>query len=251
MQSLPSRRSRSLERVFYSAMALAILGAVVLGFARTFYLKPWFPEAQHLAPPEAIFSVHGMVFTSWFLLLAAQPLLVARGAVRRHRQLGWLGAALAVLVVAFGTIAALVAARRPGGFIGVPLPPAQFLIIPLSNLFLFALFFGAALVWRRDLQSHKRCMLLAGISLVEAAVGRWPFAFVTAESPVPFFQTPELLTDAFVVPMIIWDLVSSRRVHPATWCGGLALLASQPLRLELAETRLWQQLASWLMAFPG
>ena len=49
------------ERRFYSGMAFLMLAAVLLAFPRTFFLKPWFPEAAHLAPPEPFFFyVHGV-----------------------------------------------------------------------------------------------------------------------------------------------------------------------------------------------
>src|SRR5512139_501496 len=97
-----ARRGVEAEHVFYSTMALAILAAVVLGFTRTFLLKPLFPEVQHLAAPEPIFYVHGTVFLLWFVLLAAQPVFVARGDVRLHRRLGTFGAGLAAVVAVFG-----------------------------------------------------------------------------------------------------------------------------------------------------
>ncbi len=112
------------ERRFYTGMAFLMLGAVLLGFSRTFFLAPWFPEAAHLAPPEPyFFYVHGVFFTAWILLLIVQPLLVANRRVDVHRKVGWFGAGLAAVVVTVGVTGALIAASRPGGFIGVPIPP--------------------------------------------------------------------------------------------------------------------------------
>ncbi|HSD65182.1 MAG TPA: hypothetical protein VLF95_00700, partial [Vicinamibacteria bacterium] len=67
----------SAERRFYEGMALAMFAAVYLGFARSFFLRPWFPGTP--APTETIFYVHGAVFTAWCVLLVVQPALVAMG----------------------------------------------------------------------------------------------------------------------------------------------------------------------------
>lgn len=244
-QAIARQNSGSAERFFFSAMGVLLLATVLAGFARTFFLKPFFPELQHRAAPEPFFLVHGAFFAAWFVLLAVQPLLVAGGNRALHRRLGAWGAALAVVMIVVGIVGALIAARRPGGFIDVPLPPLQFLIVPFAAVLLFGVFVALAVVWRGDLQAHKRLMLLASISLAEAAVARLPFAFLTAKSPIPFFEVFELLTLALLLPMVVWDLVSRGRLHAVTLWGGLALVAAMPLRAAVGATDGWQALARW------
>lgn len=242
----------AIERRFYTGMALMVLASVFLGFSRTYFLKPWFPELASLAPPEPFFFyVHGVCFTAWILLLVVQPVLVARRRVDLHRRIGWFGAVLAALVVIVGAMGAMLAARRPGGFIGVPIPPQQFLIYPITDLALFGVFVVLAIVWRRDTQRHKRLMLLAAIGLLDAAVIRWPLGDMTAglgESP---WTRTDICVDLFLVPMIIWDLMSRRRVHPVTLIGGLAVIASQPLRVMVSETSIWMNFAGWAIRLVG
>lgn len=80
---------RVAERRFYASITFAMLAAVFLGFARTCFLKPWFPETAALVPPEPFFfAVHGVCFTAWMLLLVAQPQLVANRRVDLQRALG-------------------------------------------------------------------------------------------------------------------------------------------------------------------
>jgi len=244
-QAIARQNPGSAERFFYSGMGLVLLATVFVGFSRTFFLKFWFPEHQHLAAPEPFFLVHGVFFAAWFVLLAVQPLLVADGNRALHRRLGMWGAALAVAMLVLGIVGALIAARRPGGFIGVPLPPLQFLVIPFTAVLLFGVFVALAVAWRGDAQAHKRLMLLASISLVEAAVARLPLAFLTAESPVPFFQAMELLTLSLVLPMVAWDLLSRGRLHAVTLWGGLVLVAAMPLRAVVSTTDGWLAMAGW------
>src|SRR5262245_58379983 len=119
-----TRAIRSLERMFYVGFTVALALSVLLGFARTFFLRTWYPEwaAIHGAP-ERIFYLHGTVFATWYLLLIVQASLITARRVVWHRRLGTAGAALAVVVVLLGIVAALVAARRPTGFIDVSVPP--------------------------------------------------------------------------------------------------------------------------------
>ena len=242
----------SAERRFYLGFTLAILAAVLLGFSRTFFLRPWFPEwADVHGAPEPFFYFHGVVFFAWFVLLLAQSSLVATGRVDLHRRLGQLGAGLAVVVVVLGVIGGLIAARRPTGFVDVSLPPLQFLVVPFGDMALFGGFVTLALVKRRSAQSHKRYMLLGSIALVDAAVTRWPFAVMMAELPVPLFNMADVFSDLFLVPMVVWDLASRGRLHPVTLWGGLVLIASSPLELMLSKTDAWLGFAGWAVGLLG
>jgi hypothetical protein len=71
------------ENLFFSGMAVLILGAVFLGFARSYYLAGVFKAPL----PNLIVHIHGAVFSSWILLLIAQTSLVAAGRIDLHRRL--------------------------------------------------------------------------------------------------------------------------------------------------------------------
>jgi len=237
---LPRRKAPD-ERRFYTGMALAMLATVFVGFAPTFFLRPLFPDTP--APVGAIFTLHGIAFSAWVVLLLVQARLVAGRHVALHRRLGAWGVALAVVMVVLGTATALTAARR--GFVGVPVPPLRFLAVPLFDMLLFPLFVTLAVVQRREPQKHKRWMLLATIGLLAAAVARWPGLF--EYGPLAFFG----LTDLFIVAMAIWDWRSLGRVHPVTLWGGLALIASQPLRPMISGTDAWMSFARWATGLAG
>ncbi len=241
--SIAARPDLPAERRFYTGMAIAIVAAVLVGFARTFFLRPLFPGFP--SPSETIFYVHGTVFAAWVALLALQTSLVASGRTAVHRRVGALGAGLAAVMVALGTVAALVSARRPTGFTGVSVPPLQFLAIPLFDIVLFALFAGLAVARRREPQVHKRLMLLATLNLVGAAVARWPG--VLSLGPLGFFG----IADLFLVPLVVWDLRTRGRLHPVTLWGGMLMIASQPLRLIVSGTEGWLAFARWATGLLG
>jgi hypothetical protein len=57
------------------------------------------------------------------------------------------------------------------------------------------------------------------------------------------------LTDLFIVAMLVYDLATRRKVHPATIWGGLVVVASQPLRLMISGTPAWLAFAGWLTSW--
>src|SRR6185503_17177357 len=67
----------------------------------------------------------------------------------------------------------------------------------------------------------------------------------------PVDKDRHLRGSLFLVPMIIWDIVSRGRVHRVTLIGGLAVIASQPLRVLLSETTIWMRVAGWAIQLVG
>jgi len=147
-------------------------------------------------------------------------------------------------MIGLGIHGSLVAARRPGGFVGIPLPGLQFLAMPIFDIVLFGAFVALAVLRRRDTQAHKRWMLLATVNVLDAAVARWPG--VGELGPPGFF----LLADLFIVALAIWDLKTRGRLHTATAWGGALIVLSQPLRLALSGTAAWLAFAGWLAGLP-
>lgn len=235
--SIITNDRRISERRFYTGMAIAVLMTVLLGFGRSFFLRPLFPD--HPAPSEPIFLVHGMVFTLWILLFVAQVSLVSLGNLRLHRRLGLLSGALVVAILVLGVQGALTAGGRATGFVNIPVPPLQFMAIPFFDMIMFGSFVSLAFLYRNQAQNHKRWMLLATLNLITAAIARWPV--VSALGPLAYFG----ITDLFVVALAVWDFRSRGRLHPVTIWGGALLIISQPLRLIVSGTDGWLMFAQW------
>ena len=234
---LAVQRPLNSDRLFFSGMALLILGIVIVGFAPTFYLAPLFPGRP--APAERFFYLKGVIFSTWFLLMPCQCWLIASRRVVLHRTLGIAGASIAVLMVISGIWGALIAAGRPGGFIAVSAPPLMFLVEPLFDIVAFASLVSLALIWRRDAASHKRLMLLGSLAMVDAAAARWPF--VPTVHPI---WGPVVMVVILVLALAAYDLNAKGRLHPITlWAGG-ALILSFPLRLWIGVSATWQQVAA-------
>jgi hypothetical protein len=148
-------------------------------------------------------------------------------------------------MVVLGTLGALIAARRATGFVGISIPPLQFLAVPIFDMILFPTFVWLAIAQRRNPQTHKRWMLLATVNLITAAIARWPG--VLDLGPLAFFG----LTDLFVVALAIWDFRTRGRLHPVTLWGGLLIIVSQPLRLVVSSTEGWLVFAQWATGLLG
>jgi hypothetical protein len=146
---------------------------------------------------------------------------------------------MAALMVGIGTLVAIQAVLR--GVAPFGMDPRRFLIVPLFAVGLFAVFVVAGVRARRDPQSHKRLMLLATIALLPPAIARWALQLGLGPPAVLAIAT------LFLVPMVVWDLKTRRRLHPVTLWGGLLLVIAGPLRLVLARTDGWLAISDWLV----
>jgi len=221
------------DRAFHAMMALAIVAAVFAGFARTYYVRSRFQTSDlpvHL-------RLHGLVFTTWIGLFAVQIGLIAARRTNVHRRLGWAGAVLAALMVPVALTAAILSGRREvlAGRVDESL---TFFAVPVFSITVFLFLVASALYYRRRPDTHKRLMLLATISIVDAAVARWPLALVAASAWAYY-----ALTDLFIVAAIIYDLASRRRVSGAYMWGGLLVVSAQLMRELVGPTSVWHAFA--------
>jgi len=231
----PATRWR-LDRLFYTALPIAMAMVVLVGFAPTYYLK----EAYGTPALAPLYHVHGFLFTCWMLLMITQPALIAVRRTNVHRKMGVAGGVLAAAMLVAALFVTIDLGRRGAAPPGVP--PIDFLIVPFAALVVFPSLVGAALLWRRTPETHKRLMLIATLELIPAGFGRWPV--VSTMGPLAFFG----LTDLFVVAMLAYDRTTRGRFHPATIWGGLFLVASQVLRVMLGGTEAWHGFARWLIS---
>ena len=233
---LPAAHGAGLyDRHFYTGMALAAAVIVFVGFAPTYFLR------ANPTPLPAYLHVHGFLFTAWIALFIAQTSLVASRRTHVHRRLGWGMAGLAAVMVVVGTTAGIWSMRRQVEA-GFAQQAQAFLTTPLFSMVAFAVLVATAIRLRRDPQTHKRLMLLATISILDAAVARLPFAFLRTSN---WNYLPA--TDVFLAAAILYDVASRRTVHPAYIWGGLLLVIEQALRIPVGETAAWQAIARTLI----
>ena len=223
----------SAERLFFTAMAFAVLISTFVGFMPSYYLRGLTTPYHPLIPLTPLVHLHALVFSAWVLLFAAQTSLVAVGRVDLHRKLGLGGMALIAAMIPLAVLAALYGVHRPTAPPGFT--PLQWLAVPLLDIPIFGGLIVAALIKRRDSQWHKRLMLLGMICMMQPSLGRMPMPF-----PLPI-----VLAALFLVPLAIWDWRTRGRLHPATLWGGLIVLLGIFGKPLIWDTPAWLAFARW------
>ena len=103
---------------------------------------------------------------------------------------------------------------------------------------LFGVFFGAAVLYRKKPEIHKRLILLATVALLFAAVSRMRF----------IGQRPILLL-VWLSPVLVaigYEGLTRRRVHP-TYLIGLAILLTGFTRTFLVRSESWVRIGRALL----
>jgi hypothetical protein len=225
------------DRRFYGWSAITVALIVLVGFARTYYLKGFF-GTRTLAP---FVHFHGLVMSAWVVLFFVQTRLIAAHRVALHRSLGILGCCLAAVVVVVAADATLQAAHREVAAHSIG--PFHFLIgINFINLFAFAALLVAAIVWRKRSDYHKRLMLLATVNLLAPAVARICLIFTHNQyvQLAAFFLC--------ILLCVAVDTVRHRRLHPAMAWGAAFSIAMFCLIFVAVQSPWWLPFVDKTMA---
>lgn len=206
---------------------------ILMGFVPEIVLKY---RKQGFNYPLAV-HIHAAVYVSWLVLLTVQTVLIDRGRVALHRRLGMFGAGLAALVVVMGLVVTYVVENR---MLGTPRADPAFISTLLVDVLNFASLATAGLLLRRDAAAHKRLMLLATMSLLQAGFIRWWGPAMHATFGRGFFggwMADYLGVSLLVLCLGAYDLVTRRRLYPAYVLGAIWILS-------------WQVIAKWLYVSP-
>jgi hypothetical protein len=216
-------------RYFFALMGLSFFLVAGFGFGPRVIAV-----VAETRPIPAIDHLHGAVMTAWLAVFVAQSVLAAKGRIAAHRQVGrlaiWLGAVVWLSIIAI-TIHGFLDPMHPveeNVFYSLP----QFYIVVV-----FGIAFLAAVLLRRNPPWHKRLMAIATIPLLQAGVDR--FTWLPFHPPINWLQIA--CVDLLLVALVVFDLVSLRRIHRATLVGGGLLLACQITTSLLWPTPWWHQ----------
>jgi hypothetical protein len=229
------RPGRRYDNRFVSFMVLLLLATVLYGFARSYFLAGVFRAPL----PNTLIHIHGAVFTSWMLLLITQTSLVSAGRVDIHRKLGLAGFGLACLMIILGVLAATDALAR--NFIppGAPFDAKTFYTVPMGDMLIFAALIFFAYRFRSNPAVHKRLILIASISLMDAPLGR-----------VPFLNQSHLISDiacySFFVLLFAYDWWSTGKIQRVTIWATLFVIIVEELRVPIGMTAPWHAFATWM-----
>lgn len=211
------------ERRFFFAMSLAIAATVVGGFGirlvtgvTSFATEPWWVH------------VHAVSFMAWMGFYVLQNWLVWRGNVHNHMRLGMIGAVAALWVAAVGlglTTYNVSIGAAPSFF-----TPAFFLAQNGLVIVFFAGLTYTAIALRHRPDWHRRLMLCATLVVCLPGFARW----IILLAPPPDTIKNLVTVVIFLIPAMVYDLVSRGRIHPAYWAGAGAILVMKLLTPVLA-----------------
>ena len=228
-----SRGTGASHHFFVGIGAWCIVLAIV-GFVPSF--QAYFAGEFDIPP---IVHVHGALMMSWLVLYTTQARFAARGNLRRHRRMGWLATGLAAAVWISMGVATVAALRHyapdEAPFLVKPL------LIQLGTLAVFPVFFVGAVLARRQAGWHKRLMTLATFVLVQAALDR--MHWLPGLDLPGFWETGVRGYVLLLLPLFIFDLVTLRRIHPATLLGSGLIVAMHGVVSFYWADEGWNQLA--------
>lgn len=238
------------EQRFYVWMAAICVLIAFGGFAPTYWLQ--LIPGTFVGPP--LLHIHGLLFSAWTLLLLGQVLLVANRRVDVHRAVGLVGISLATAMVIIG-VAAAIQTLNTGLAAGYGDRSRAFFILPISGIGLFAGFFIAAIANIRRPEAHKRLILLATISLLQAAMARVFFTLITGGGPglrpglgepppLIIGLVPSLLLELLIVAGLIYDWRTRGRPHPVWLIGGTIMTLVVVLRGPIGGMAPWLAVAN-------
>lgn len=220
------------DRLLFTSLIAGAIVVAFVGFAPTYFLKSWFERP----PLTTIVHIHAALFSAWLVILLLQSVLIRTRRPGWHARLGVVALSVVALMVVTGFMVVLGKAR--------PTPASQsFIFTPLLSLVLFPLFVGLAIRYRRDAATHKRLMWLGTLLFMGAPMLRLMSFLDIPAGAYGHHLTCYLL---LLVPLMAYDLVKFRRLHPATVWGSAILLLRHPLHDWIAFTPEWRRLASSL-----
>jgi hypothetical protein len=223
---------------FPTAIGLAVIGIVIVGFSRTYYLKAFFDTD----PLTVRLHLHGFALSAWLVLFLVQARLIATHRRALHMRLGIAGAILAALAVA--TTYAVAFEFAANGVAQDAHTAVSRLYSSLQLATLFGLFVAAGIAFRRRPEIHKRLMVLAMLAVVGPGAHRAVTLIVGQGAPhshVPVIAV--LLASA-----LVYDWRTRGTPHPVLLYGGVLLIALQLTRRIVGGSDLWQQIGSWLIS---
>jgi len=237
----PSNRQR--ERIFFGPMALLMIGTVLLGFRKTYFpLRP-----KPAAVSSWVIQLHGAVFSLYLLLFLVQTTLVAARRVRWHMSLGLAVYGLAALMIPLGVAAAADEIRRDlasGPPYNLDIDPRTFSLVSVMGMVMFGTLITWSYVARRRPDVHKRLVLYATLSMMDAGSDRWPLeAMGLNHGWATWIYTGFLLLPA------VYDLISLRRLHWVTMFAAPYAFVLHRLEIPLGHTRAWHAVADLMLRF--
>lgn len=225
-----------------SWLFVAVFGIVFLGFFKTYF--GLFPSFNHVT---LIQHVHGLLFTTWFVLLFVQPMLIRYGKYRAHRIIGRFTYVLVpCIVISIHFIAReaylnAVAAKAPRENI---LAGTYFQVY---QIFDFAVLYLLAIINKHRTPYHMRYMIATSLAIAGAGLRRlFEHLFGMGGDAAVLYGF--LVPDLFLLGLIVYDLIKGNNAR-AYIIAFIILAVSHYSFYWLPHSALWQSVAGYFVRF--
>lgn len=238
-------------RLFYAAAAFILVLVVLMGF-HDFYLGGGraYPGGREIAPAiRTLVFVHGFAMAGWMLLFLAQSVLIPLGKRRLHMAMGPVALVLAACILVAGALVNVESVRHADPAMQLfAMSRKQFMLNGFTSLLLFAALLSAGLWQRRRPEIHRPMMLLATLSLMDAAIGRIDAVNALYQGTV--FERifgPSLGMLALGAALFVMKLGMTKK--PDRWylLGYGVVVFTSIVWIPLAKTSAWNRLANLLL----
>ena len=235
----------------YLYLALACACIAFVGFLPTY----WSPLITGGLKSPPIIHLHAATGFAWSVFLVVQTWLASTGRIASHRSMGLLGVSLATAMVVVG-LATAISRMHWAASLNQLEAGRAFAIVPIGAITFFAVIFALAVANLRHRDWHKRLMVVAAASILDAPIARWFIVFLAPAAPLgpPPVQVdlaPSLLGFLVVLLAMYFDWRRHGRVHTAYLIAGSGFLFLKFLQAPISQTAGWHAFAAWLMAFGG
>jgi hypothetical protein len=247
----------TVDRWIYVFMAASFIVYSLAGFIPDSLAKIAAVEAGQRPPFPWVLHAHAVLMAAFLLLLLAQSVLAATGRLQYHRALGIAAFVLGPALVIVGLVlvptmyhqvwdAALSAPQEVRPLIEQGLREFDnIMLIQIRVGVLFPIFLAIALAARKsDPGLHKRMMFLAVAVALPAAFDRMTWLPTSLPGSA---LTPELYTVLAIAPMLVWDVLRTRKLHKAYVIWALVSLPAAILMHALWDTEWWHASVRQLM----
>jgi hypothetical protein len=225
-----------------SLLFVVIFSIIVLGFFKTYF--GLFPTFNNVT---LIQHVHGLLFTTWFVLLVVQPLLISKGKYEAHRIIGRFTYVLVpCIIISIHFIARELYLKEIANHVPKHAAIAG-LYMATYQIFDFFVLYLLAIINKNRTPYHMRYIIATSLAIAGAGTRRF-FAHVLGMSVAHAILFGFIVPDLILVGLIVYDKTKGQN-NKAYVISLIILLASHISYYFVPDSALWQSVCGYFVKF--
>ena len=199
-----------------------------------------------IRPMTGFDHAHGMAMFGWCFMLIIQSFLIRTSRRDLHRKIGKLSYALVPFIV----LSTLLLANKQLNARGLTGEGLYVLMLQITILVQFIIFYGLAIKNRKRSDVHARFMVCTALPMIDPIFARiLMFNFLPAESAAMAQILTFALTDLILIALIVWDWRTSKRKDVFLPMLFVLLVLQLPVFFFVGSPT-WGAFAEWFMQLP-